>query len=105
MVPLVYPTYSGKRVSFTFRQSVLKVTFLDILATLGVSKEYMNDQKIHKFCRQCAPTTPDGLLAEMLYFVPSSNRPSLIKDWTQTADLLVKLQAIMLGLENSLAKN
>lgn len=87
-------------------QSVLgEVTFLDKLATLGVTWDQVNDQDVHIFMDSVPQPHTMEFTAQMLCFVPRSNRPSLIKDGTQVSHLLVKLQAIMLALENSLAKH
>lgn len=87
-------------------QCVLEeVTFLDKLATLGVTWDHMNDQDVHIFMDGMPQVHLMEFTAQMLCFVPRSNSPSLVKDWTQASHALVKLQAIMLALENSLAKH
>lgn len=73
MVLLVYPTYKRKCVSLTLIQSVLKKgTFLDILATLGISWEHM--RFICFIDSMPAPHLVE-FPAEMLHFVLRLNRP------------------------------
>lgn len=55
--------------------------FIDTLATSGVTWDQVSDQELHK-----DSVLPPHLMestAEMLCFVPRSNRPSQVKDWTK----------------------
>ena len=67
-------------------QCVLEeVTFLGKLATLAVTWDYMNDQDVHIFMESVPQPHLMEFTKQMLRFVAKSNRPSLIKDWTQAS--------------------
>ena len=75
------------------------ISFSGTMTTWGFTWQHLCNQVVHILYRQCAATIPNGVQCRDAAFFSRSNRPSLIKDWTQVREQLVKLQTVMLAVK------